>query len=275
MAPSDFATLCRPAPTRVLGCADRGEATPPIRRPWGVPLQRANESTAGQNFATGEMKRTANLCPAGEPPMPRRCETRAASVRQSVLLRQAALRLRRPPPATPPARARWLLQARSDLSRSHTLYASFSWSHRRPLCYDDLPIRLARQCRRIKSQVLAFPPHSRRSFLGQAREPILPKDGPHLLGRVAIEWIARKQRQHIGRVIQQALLRAGHNRVFAPRAQRCEPQIPVETRLIRRIDAGPLRRILRFVTERIRAPVLAITRSLKLDLIAAARHHCK
>ena len=56
-------------------------------------------------------------------------------------------------------------------------------------------------------------------------------------------------------------------------AQRCEPQIPIEPRLIRRINSWCLIQRLRLVAKQIRRPVLSIVRSLKFDLVSAARHH--
>src|ERR1700722_12234430 len=56
-------------------------------------------------------------------------------------------------------------------------------------------------------------------------------------------------------------------------AERGEPQIPIETGLIRCVDARSFSGILRLVAEWIRDPILAVVRALKFDFVAAAGHH--
>src|SRR5450755_3483499 len=57
-----------------------------------------------------------------------------------------------------------------------------------------------------------------------------------------------------------------------PLAERSKPQIPIETRLIGRVNARRLTRILGLESKWIRRPVFAVLRTLKLDFIAPARH---
>ena len=87
--------------------------------------------------------------------------------------------------------------------------------------------------------------------------------------------ISCEQRQHIRRASQQSLFGAGYDQVLAPRAQRREPQVPIEARLIGRINTGSLTRVLRLIAEGICHPGLPVIRALELDLPAAARHHRK
>ena len=57
--------------------------------------------------------------------------------------------------------------------------------------------------------------------------------------------------QHVRLVWQEPLFGPEHEAVVLPGAQRGEPQIPIEARLIGRVDAGGLAEILRLVAERI------------------------
>src|SRR5215469_15240647 len=66
-----------------------------------------------------------------------------------------------------------------------------------------------------------------------------------------------------------------YKRAFAPVAERSEPQVPIEARLVRRVNAWSFGGILRLVAERIRDPVLAVIRSLKLNLKAFPGHAAK
>src|SRR5256885_86461 len=89
------------------------------------------------------------------------------------------------------------------------------------------------------------------------------------------EGIPRKKQQHLRIAPKQALLRAHHDRLLSPRTQRREPQIPIEPRLIRSVNARRLRGVLRFESKWVSEPVLSIVRALEVDFIAAARHHRK
>src|SRR3977135_4364240 len=60
--------------------------------------------------------------------------------------------------------------------------------------------------------------------------------------------------------------------VFTPGTERSEPKIPVKARLVRSVNARSPVQILRFVTELVGCPGLAVARSLELDFIAVARH---
>src|SRR6266851_3444282 len=69
------------------------------------------------------------------------------------------------------------------------------------------------------------------------------------------------------------LFGARHDGIRTPRAEGSEPQIPVEARLVGRIDARSLVGILRLVAEGVCVPSLAIVRTLKFDFVAAAGHN--
>ena len=64
-----------------------------------------------------------------------------------------------------------------------------------------------------------------------------------------------------------------NNLVLAPVAQRREPEVPVEARLIGRVDARRFVERLRLVAKLIGGPVHAVVGALEFDLVAAARHH--
>lgn len=71
---------------------------------------------------------------------------------------------------------------------------------------------------------------------------------------------------------QEADLGAGDDRCAVPGGERGEPEVPVEARLVRRVDARAIVRVLRFEAKEIGRPVLVIVGALKLDLVAVRRH---
>src|SRR5260370_8760819 len=87
------------------------------------------------------------------------------------------------------------------------------------------------------------------------------------------EGIPRKKQQRVRIAAKQTLLRSNDDRLLPPRAQRRKPQIPVEARLIRRVNPRWLGGILRFESKRVNQPGLPIVRALKFDFVTAARHH--
>src|SRR5262249_16709197 len=103
-------------------------------------------------------------------------------------------------------------------------------------------------------------------------EPVLPPDRPDPGRRTIGERVALEQMENGGGTLQQAQLGAHDPRILAPLSQGSEPEIPFESRLVGRIDAGWLHRILRLVAEGVRSPLHAVARALKLDLPALAGH---
>src|SRR5436190_9518499 len=122
---------------------------------------------------------------------------------------------------------------------------------------------------------LASPPPRASAALGrEVREPVLPPDGAHeRRRRPRRKWIAAEQPQHARAVLEQPLLRQHDPGRLLPRAERREPEVPLEPRLVRRIDARPLERILRLVPEGVRYPRDAVAAPLELDLVARLGHH--
>src|SRR6266852_1082905 len=105
------------------------------------------------------------------------------------------------------------------------------------------------------------------------REPILPVHTAHLSRRSVRERVTGKQQEHVSISMEQTLLRAHDDRLLPPRTQRRKPQIPIESRLIRRVDPRWLGGVLRFESKRVNEPGLSIVRALELDFVTAARHH--
>src|ERR1700685_85041 len=101
---------------------------------------------------------------------------------------------------------------------------SLPWRKRRgPLRHSDLAVRFALQRRRIQPQQFAPPPQTLRPLFSRRREPVLPNNGAHLARWCAWEWVCRKKGEHVCVTREQPHFGAGHNRIGAPPAQRCEP----------------------------------------------------
>src|SRR5580704_7905501 len=145
--------------------------------------------------------------------------------------------------------------------------------YRGPLDHRDGPVRFSLQCGCIQSQQLSTPPHPRRAFFGHCREPVLPEYRADLSRWFLRKRIAGKECQHILVIGKEPELRVRHNRILAPGTQRREPKVPIEPRLIRRVDPGRFIHVLRLEAKRVSHPVLAIWRTLEFDLVSAARHH--
>src|SRR5271156_2674478 len=145
----------------------------------------------------------------------------------------------------------------------------------RQIKHHDLAVRFVLQRRRVLAYFLAPPPISRLAFRPHVREPVLILDRARLSRRRAREWIARKQRQHVRLIFQQTFFRPHHKARLLPRSQRREPQIPLEPRLIRRVNSRRFINCLRLVTKRVRDPRFSVQRALKFDLITLVRHHRK
>src|ERR1700758_1245172 len=116
-------------------------------------------------------------------------------------------------------------------------------------------IRLAFKSRRISPEQFAPPPIARFAFCFLVRKPILVNDGANRNRlRPSCKRIAGKQVQYIGIVLKEPFLRPQHEAIFAPAAQRREPQIPIEAWLRRRVNSRRLLQILRLLTERVWNP---------------------
>src|SRR5437660_167442 len=147
--------------------------------------------------------------------------------------------------------------------------------HARPFHDDQLPIRPKLERRRIQSELLAAPPEPLLTLVFPVGKPVLPENRSDLLGRLARERIARKESQDVRLGRQKPPLNLKDESVFAPRAKRSEPEIPVKSGLVGRIDSRRHFQILGLVAEGIGCPSLAIARSLELYFIAVARHDRK
>src|SRR5579862_2195893 len=145
--------------------------------------------------------------------------------------------------------------------------------HRWPLGHHYGPIRFSLEGWRIQAQQLPPPPRPLRAFFCDRGEPVLPEHRTDLSRRVLRKRIGGKKGQHILVIGKQSHLRVRHDRIVTPGTQGCEPQVPIEARLIRRVDPRRLVQILRLVAKRVSHPVPSILRTLEFDLVPSARHH--
>lgn len=125
---------------------------------------------------------------------------------------------------------------------------------------------------RVKAEIFAAPPVAGLAFFLSCGEPILPKHGANLLGRSIGKGIRGKQRKDIEIVCKKVALSAEDHGIVAPVAERCEPEIPIEARLVGSVNAGSFVEGLGLVGEGIGSPVDAVVRALKFDFVAAAGH---
>src|SRR5260370_12888302 len=91
------------------------------------------------------------------------------------------------------------------------------------------------------------------------------------MGRPLWKRICRKKGEHVWIIRKQPPLRPQNKRIVAPGSQRGEPQVPIESWLIRRVNAGRLVQILWLVTKRIRNPRLAVFGALKFAFLSGPR----
>src|SRR5215468_6416591 len=202
------------------------------------------------------------------------------------LRRQGLTRLQTRRQQVRPAQARSLQQARLGRNQPRTLCSlsplrcptiilsgSISGRHVWPLDHVELPISRSLNCRRVEPHEFAAPPHPGCALLFHAGKPILPKHRTNLSGRLTEKWISLEEVDYILAALKQSNLGVGHDRIVSPGSQRRKPQIPVEARLIRRIDARRFIQCLRFVAEGVGGPILPVVRALKLNLISAPCHH--
>src|SRR4029078_625400 len=94
----------------------------------------------------------------------------------------------------------------------------------------------------------------------------LPPDSSHQRWRFALKRTISEQSQHRRTSLEQPPLREHDPRRFLPRSERREPEIPLESRLIGRIDPRPFAHILRLVPKSIRHPRHALPPPPKPDL---------
>ena len=126
-------------------------------------------------------------------------------------------------------------------------------SHRlRPLHHDDLAAGVQLNHRSVESEQFAAPPHAVVSFFRHGRKPVLPEDGADLRGGPCGNGFAAKSARTSGSFESRRHSAAQYHWIVTPLAERCEPQVPVESRLIGRVDARRFVQLLRLVAEGIR-----------------------
>src|ERR1700733_5740823 len=137
----------------------------------------------------------------------------------------------------------------------------------------EAAVGVALDSRRVGAEKLTPPPVPGRALLRHRGEPILPENGTKIPRRGVGERISGEELEDVVVVGEEELLGARDDGVLRPRAERGKPEIPVEARLIGRIEAGGAGKILRLVTEGIGRPGGAVVGALELDLVAVRSHH--
>ena len=89
------------------------------------------------------------------------------------------------------------------------------------------------------------------------------------------ERIIFQQREHIGRALKQAEAEVHEPRVLPVVAQRGEPHLPVQSRLVRLDEAGTTLRVAGFPFEFVRQPGDAVIAALDDDFVARPGHHAE
>src|SRR5450631_2808903 len=112
-------------------------------------------------------------------------------------------------------------------------------------------------------------------FLLWIREPVLPQNSSNLFGRLSGKRIGGEQGKNVWFAIENAALRLDHERVFAPITERCEPEIPFESRLIRNKYTLRNMGILRLISKGESNPHLTVMRPLEFNFVTTSRHHHK
>src|SRR5271170_5488151 len=130
----------------------------------------------------------------------------------------------------------------------------------RPLDDADFAVKLPGKNGRIQSQKLTSPPVTGVMLLFHRCEPVLPEHGTDVLRRSSGEGVVPEERENVRAIGKQMLFGERDKAILFPIAERGEPEIPVESWLIRRINSGRLVDRLRLVAERIRRPGLAVVR---------------
>src|ERR1700730_17865635 len=130
----------------------------------------------------------------------------------------------------------------------------------RPLHDVKLPVRPTLERRSVQPDLLATPPKTLLAFLLPVGKPVLPEHRPNLLGRLSRERIACEESKDVRLGREKSPLDLKDKGVVAPGTQRSEPQVPVKTGLVGRVDSWRRVQILRLVAERIGCPGLAVAR---------------
>src|SRR3984893_6752545 len=133
----------------------------------------------------------------------------------------------------------------------------------RPIHNDKLPVGLAFDGRSIQPDLTAAPPETFLAFVLPVGKPVLPQNHANLPRRFSRKWIGGEKSQYVRLSKEKTLLNLDNKSVFTPGAQRSEPEIPVETRLVGREDSRRRVQILWLITKGVGGPGLAVARTLE------------
>src|SRR5690348_7707552 len=105
---------------------------------------------------------------------------------------------------------------------------------------------------RILAKELAAPPETRCAFRLQVGEPILVDHRAHAYGRRARKRIGSEQGEDVWLICEQTVFGPDHEAVLGPGTERGKPQVPIETRLIGRVNSRRVIEFLRLVAKFVR-----------------------
>lgn len=134
----------------------------------------------------------------------------------------------------------------------------------RPLDNRYFAIWCWRDFRSIEAEKLTTPPGPGAAFFVHGGEPILPQYSANEARRRLRERIVPEEGYNVGVVGEQALFGERHDFVLAPVIERGEPEIPIKSWLIGRVDARRFVQSLRLVAKWIGDPVLTVAGALEL-----------
>src|ERR1700684_346774 len=125
----------------------------------------------------------------------------------------------------------------------------------------------------VFAEEFAAPPIAVYFFGAEIGEPLLIDYSAHFPGRRVGEGILGEEFEDVAIIFDQALFGPHDETRILPRAERGKPQIPIEARLIGRVNSRGFVDVLRLVTEGIGGPGFSVLRALELDFVAAVSHH--
>src|ERR1039458_8070093 len=118
-----------------------------------------------------------------------------------------------------------------------------------------------------------MPPGAGLAARGEIGKAVVVNHRANIARRGIGEWIAFDQPQHWARALQEAYAEVHHPGILPIGAQRGEPHLPIQSRLMRRNEPGPARDVARLVFELVLPPGDAILAALNDNLRARGGHY--
>src|SRR5206468_11572502 len=133
--------------------------------------------------------------------------------------------------------------------------------------------RIERHRGKVQASWRPPPPIAAGAPLREAGEGILIERGPDVPGGMIRERIVREQRRDDLRAFEQSQRKREKPRILVVAAERREPHLPVEPRLVGLDERWRPRQVAGLPFELVRAPCVPIVASFYDDLGTARRHH--